>query len=492
MKKTETAEQHEPANRETTATKCRPARDGPPPPLYEHAPKGVSAPPGKRLPLGDDVPAGTMSATSAPPLAGIAPLGSLTWSVPALREDPSLCLRCRSAQLLCGKPVCPILVKYRAFERTLPMVTGTEFDGSSPPGLFVGRFGYPSVSAGPLLAPGHGSTELLDTPEEWVGRSVEEVVGFRTGLIRGTFRLRVTDAEKPVRWLEELQLLGLADGTVDSEATFRRPPRGHLALSDATPPFGPSAPIERVRLEVRRLDPHLDRLSSDVHANARTAVDELYERGVRVSRIQRAFSVGTLGRRGRRRLVPTRWSITAVDDLLSKRNVALLRDLPELSEIQVHRYTALDNRWIVVLLPGAYRYESIEAWYPKTLWNPSPSEVVVMGDHEGYDGRTTYAAIGGCYYAARLAVSESLLRRGRQAGIVVLREVHPGEILPLGVWNVREHVRAALRTPPEPVASLADLHARIGATFAIPLGRWLRASAVLHEARTQRRLDAWA
>lgn len=433
-----------------------------------------------------------LRASAAPPIPGVAPMESLTWSVPGLREDPTLCLRCRSAQLLCGKPVCPILLKYRAFERTLPMVPGTELDGSSPPGLFVGRFGYPSVAAGPLLSPMHGSTELLDTPEEWVGRSVEEVVGFRTGLVRGTFRLRVTDAERPIRWLEELQLLGLADGSVESEATFRRPPRGHLSLSDSTAPFGPSAPIERVHLDVRRLDPHLDRLSSDVHANARVAVEELYARGVRVSRIQRAFSVGTLGQRGRRKLVPTRWSITAVDDLISKQNVARIRGLPELSEIVVHRLTALDNRWLIVLLPGAYRYESIEAWYPNTLWNPSPSQIVIMGDHEGYDGRTTYASIGGCYYAARLAVSEALLHEGRQAGIVVLREVHPGEILPLGVWNVREHVRAALRTAPERLATLAELSGRIRSTFAIPLDRWLRASAVLHEARTQRRLDAWS
>jgi hypothetical protein len=418
-------------------------------------------------------------------------MDSLTWSIPGLREDPSLCLRCRSAQLLCGKPVCPIMVKYRAFERTLPMVPGTELDGSSPPGLFVGRFGYPSVSAGPLLSPEHGSTELLDTPEEWVGRSVEEVVGFRTGLIRGTFRLRVTDAERPNRWLEELQLLGLAEGSVESEATFRRPPRGHLALSDTSPPFGPSAPIEQIRLDVHRLDPHLDRLSSDVHANARVAVRELYGRGVRVSRIQRAFSVGTLGRRGRRKLVPTRWSITAVDDLLSKENVERLRPLPELSEIELYRLTALDNRWLIALLPGAYRYESIEAWYPNTLWNPSPSAIVMIGDHEGNEGRTTYASIGGCYYAARLAVSEALVRRGRQAGIVVLREVHPGEILPLGVWNVREHVRSALRSSPERLSSLGELTDRIRSTFAIPVDRWLRASAVLHEARTQRRLDAW-
>ena len=429
--------------------------------------------------------------SSVPPIPGLAPIGALSWSVPGLDEDPTMCLRCRSAQLLCGKPVCPILVKYRAFERTLPMVDGVDLEGTSPPALFVGRFGYPKVSVGPLLSPEHGSTELFDTPEEWVGRPVEEVVSFRTGLVRGTTPIRVTDAERPIPILEDLQLLGIAGETVESEAHFRRPPRGHLALSDSTPPFGPSAPIETIRLDVRRVDPHLDRLTSDIHANARVAVEELYHRGVRVSRIQRAFSVGTLGRRGRRKLVPTRWSITAVDDLLSKMNLEAIRDFPELSEILVHRFTALDNRWVLILLPGHYRYESIEAWYPNTLWNPNPNQIVIIGDHEGHRGRTTYASIGGCYYAARLATSEALLRMGRQAGVVVLREVHPGEILPLGVWNVREHVRAALARPPERVASLNELHEKIRESFAIPLPRWLTASAVLHDARTQRRLDDW-
>jgi hypothetical protein len=433
------------------------------------------------------------SPPASPPIPGVQPLSSLNWSIPGLGEDPTMCLRCRSAQLLCGKPVCPILVKYDAFARTLPMLDGRrQIDGSSPPGLFVGRFGYPKVSLGPLVSPMHGDTLLLDTPEEWVGRSVAEVVGFRTMLVRGTQRVNVLDAEKPIRIVDDVQTLALARESVELEATFKRAPRGHLSLSDELPPYGPSAPIEKVRIEVRRLDPTLERLSGDTDANAGVAVSELYQHGVRVSRIQRAFSAGTLGRHGRRRFVPTRWSITAVDDILGKQNLARVRDLPERSDWEVHRLTALDNRWLIAFLPGSFRYESIETWYPNTLWNPSSQNVVMMGDHEGYQGRTTYASIGGCYYAARLAVSEAMLRQGRQGGGLILREVHPGEILPLGVWNVREHVRAALAQPPERLSSLADLHATIAATFAIPLDRWQRQSALLHDARTQRRLEEFA
>ena len=400
-----------------------------------------------------------------------------------------MCLRCRSAQLLCGKPVCPILVKYDAFARTMPMLGTKELEGSSPPGLFVGRFGYPKVSIGPLVSPVHGDTLLLDTPEEWVGRTVAEVVGFRTMLVRGTQRVHVLDAERPTRLIDDVQTLALARESVEVEATFRRPPRGHLSLSDELPPYGPSAPIEKVHLDVGRVDERIDRLASDTDANAGTAVHELYHRGVRVSRIQRAFSAGTLGRRGRRRFVPTRWSITAVDDILGKQNLEKIRYLPELSDWRVYRLTALDNRWLIALLPGAFRYESIETWYPNTLWNPSTERLVIMGDHEGYRGRKTYASIGGCYYAARLAVSETMLRHGIQGGALVLREVHPGELLPLGVWNVREHVRAALSEPPVVLATLEELHRTIAETFAIPLERWQANSALLHEARTQRRLD---
>ncbi|MCI4360620.1 MAG: hypothetical protein L3J91_02870, partial [Thermoplasmata archaeon] len=282
-----------------------------------------------------------MKDRTTPPLPGLPPVASLSWSIPGLQDDPTMCLRCRSAQLLCGKPVCPILVKYDAFARTMPMLRSTQLDGSSPPGLFVGRFGYPKVSVGPLVSPVHGDTLLLDTPEDWVGRSVAEVVGFRTMLVRGTQRVRVTDAEAPIRLVEDIQTLAMSRESVEVEATFKRPPRGHLSLSDELPPYGPSAPIEKVRLDVRKVDHRLDRLASDTDANAGVAVHELYHAGVRVSRIQRAFSAGTLGRHGRRRLVPTRWSITAVDDILGKQNLEKVRHLPELSDWRVYRLTAL-------------------------------------------------------------------------------------------------------------------------------------------------------
>jgi hypothetical protein len=112
-----------------------------------------------------------------------------------------------------------------------------------------------------------------------------------------------------------------------------------------------------------------------------------------------------------------------------------------------------------------------------------------MSDWEFFDGRTTYASIGGCYYAARLAVNELLQRERRQAGVSIMREAHPGYILPVGVWNVRENVRAALRTTPKRFATLREALTHISTIMDIPVSRWIKNSAILKDALYQKRVD---
>ena len=106
-----------------------------------------------------------------------------------------------------------------------------------------------------------------------------------------------------------------------------------------------------------------------------------------------------------------------------------------------------------------------------------------------HEGRTTYAEIGGCYYAARLAVNEKLNEERRQAGVVILREAHPGYILPVGVWNVRENVRAALKTRPRKFNTLDEAVRYISPKLDIPMTRWIKNSAVLKHRLYQRKLE---
>jgi hypothetical protein len=198
--------------------------------------------------------------------------------------------------------------------------------------------------------------------------------------------------------------------------------------------------------------------------------------------------VGAFGIKQNRRLVPTRWSITAVDSILSKDLMEEVKTFPEINEYRLYESRYLDNVFEVLMLPQAWSYEAMEAWYPGTIWNPSGNSVVLYSDWEGYDGRTTYAEIGGCYYAARLAVCELLSKERKQATVIVLREAHPGYIMPVGVWQVRENVRNAMRQTPLKFNTLDEALARVASQFQIPLQRWIAGSRLLQDAMFQKRL----
>ncbi len=400
-----------------------------------------------------------------------------------------LCISCRGAKLLCGKTRCPILVRWDFMMKTAPAIDRLDLDGASPPGVFVGRFGYPKVYVGPLVPPVHGDTELLDTPEAWVGRTMEDIVSFRSQLVRGMHRVDVMDVETGGRVVDMTRELALSVASTEVEVSFTRKPHGRVVLNDEVQPFGPSAPLRNLDFGTLRIDARLDRVYSDRDLLARDAVLDLYRDGIAVSKIQRAFSVGAFGLGKNRKFVPTRWSITAVDDTIGKVLREKVKEFPLIDTIRVYEAIGFDDRFLVVQMPRPWRYELIEAWYPNTLWNPLGREVVLFGDHEGFEGRTTYASIGGCYYAARLAVAEALGRERRQAATVILRETHPGYIMPVGVWNVREHVRDALRRPPRTFSTLAETLAHLQTRLDIPMARYIRVSEVLKHVLYQRTFD---
>jgi hypothetical protein len=344
------------------------------------------------------------------------------------------------------------------------------------------------VYAGPLVPPVNEDTSLYDLPELWFGKSIDEIVGFRSMLIRGKHQVHVQKFEQAGKILEQTRELALAENSVDIELNLTKKPRGSLFLSDEVQPFGPSAPIRDLHVGNARFEHHIEKAYYDTDLRAKPAVLELYDRGVMVTKIQKAFSVGAFGIEKNRRLVPTRWSITAVDDIVSKSLVEQVKTFPEINEYRVYESQYLDNIFEILMIPDMWRYEAMEAWYPGTVWNPNGKSTAIFSDYEGSNGRTTYAAIGGCYYSARLAVCEQLVKERRQATVVVLREARPGYIMPVGVWQVRENVRNAMRQKPFLFKTLAESLQFIGSRFEIPLRRWILQSELLKNALFQKKI----
>lgn len=321
-------------------------------------------------------------------------------------------------------------------------------DGSSPPSIFVGRYGYPKVRIGPMIPPLHGDTTILDRTELWTGKNLEEIANYRLSLVLGTMNVNIHDISS--RYLENMQELAMSERPAETEATFEKTPvvdvhmQKELRLDHVAPPFGPAAPLRGFKMSSLSADQRIETVYYDTDLRAADAMMELYRRSVEMSIIQRVLSMGMLGVKKKRKLVPTRWSISATDDIISSMLVKEIGMNPTIDLFEVTRYSHLANYYSIILIPDdRWIFEMIESWFT------SRGQVATGADNEDERGLNHNPTIAGAYFAARLAVAEHLARRHKKAGAIVLREIHPNYVMPLGVWQIREGVREALKKPPQ-------------------------------------------
>ncbi len=364
--------------------------------------------------------------------------------------------------------------------------------GSSPPGVFVGRYGYPKVFIGPMVPSIHGDTQLLDTPELWKGKTIEQIVDYRYSLIRGCMTADIHAAVSGSRLIRDLQEIAMSTKSADSELKLARKPMGRVTFNENSQPFGPSAPMKQFTTSGNiSVDSRIEKAYYDTDLKASDAVFQLYRSGILFSKLEKSFSIGVFGQKKKRKLVPTRWSITAVDSNLSLRLIDEIKNYETLDEIRVFRYENLDNVYVGILTPEKWKFEWIEAWHSGTAWNKFGSRPAMIGDFEGFYGRKTYAKPGGCYYSTRFAVAEYLSREKRQAGAIMLREIHPGYILPVGVWNVRESIRGMLAGKYRSFDKFDDALEFACSNFIIKKNYWILNSELLKQAKEQRKITQY-
>ncbi|MFH1820966.1 MAG: Nre family DNA repair protein [Methanobacteriota archaeon] len=409
-----------------------------------------------------------------------------------VRSTPSssMCLLCKGGRMLCGKLSCPIIARAQSLARSNLRITSPHIRGSTPPGVFVGRIGYPKVYIGPMVPPFLGETEILDTPELWIGKGIQDILDYRFSLIRGKAAANIYDAQSGTRLLDSLQELALSKRPVDAEIFLSKVPKGVLTVGSDIQPFGPSAPLRSFNASNVTVDHGLENAFYDRDLKAAGAVIDIYDKGTLITRIQRAFSLGMFGISKNRKLVPTRWSITAVDSILSQELVNRIKQNDTIDEYRVYSFSYLDNYYVAILMPEQWSFEWIEAWFPGTTWNPderSPAPAM-MGDYETYWGRNTYPDVGGCYFSCRLAVAEKLNQESRQAKALVLREIHPGYILPVGVWNVRESMRSAMQSEPQKFDNFQAALSYAMSKLTISLKNWIMSSELLKQTLFQKKI----
>ncbi len=335
-------------------------------------------------------------------------------------------------------------------------------NGTSPPSVFVGSYDYPKVFVGPMVPPIHGDTSLLDSPEKWKGRSLEEIVNFRLNLVRGIQKIPIDQTEG--RYIENLQEVAMSSKPIDTDLLFQKATSPKISLDGESAPFGPIGEIKSAKFSGTSSVKSIEKTYYDKDLKAQDAVLKLYNSGIEISQIQKCFSIGMLGHK--RKLVPTKWSITATDDIICK---SLTEDILDYNLIDSHRvfsYEHLGNIFTIVLFPHRWVYEMTEAWY-------SNGVLGFGSDYEDARGIDHPPAIAGAYFAAKLGVLEYLKDKKMQAGVVILREIRPEYAIPVGVWQVREGVREAMTQTPIVADNFEDALSLASSKMSISKSEWL-------------------
>jgi len=361
-------------------------------------------------------------------------------------------------------------------------------DGSSPPSIFVGQFGYPQVRIGPMIPPYHGDTSILDRPEMWIGKSLEDIVNFRINLLKGTVVHNVNDMSG--EYIESLQEMALSNKAVESIVTFKKIPSLYLnemSLSKNESEEIPtifSAPVSDFKIVPSSTDRKIEKNYYDDDLYASDAIIDLYDNDIAVSHITKVLSMGMLGRKKNRKLVPTKWSITAADDILSLYLLNKIKDNAILDNYLVFDFNHLANYYSVIFIPeDIWSFEMIESWID------NDGKVHTGSDYEIGKKIDHYPSIAGAYFAARLSIAEYLFRKRKKASVLILREIRPEYFMSLGVWQVREGLRECLKSKAIPFETFdSALNYAISKTSLSKI-EWIKNSLLIRNKKQKRISD---
>ncbi|ABR56100.1 Protein of unknown function DUF650 [Methanococcus aeolicus Nankai-3] len=420
--------------------------------------------------------------------------------------NSKMCSVCKGRKLLCGKSKCSILEKLRAFEdikkKFDKKLNKTEIFGASPPSIFVGEYNYPNIRIGPLVPPIEGDTSFMDSPLKWEDKSIKAIIKYRSMLVMGETisnvninkqkenkynKYNLSDNNINNRTMESIQELAMSLKPVDSEITLKKKPNFNISHSGFAPPISPKGDLLKF---VVAENPKIPKKSDYVVNDELKAVDSIISLynygGFDEYYIVKLMSAGLLGID--KKLVPTRWSITGVQDTIGKYLRDKIIDYPLINDYEVYYGELLGNNYTILLMPDYYAYELMEVWQKGSLFGDSGSSGVpiVLEDYEdlkvkGYAKETT-----GAFYASRLSIMEYLVKRKRQCKIVVFREITPDYYAPVGVWQIRSGVKKSFNNQYFKYNTLQEALNKISELVKTPIEKYKLKSKILTKSRQMR------
>lgn len=357
------------------------------------------------------------------------------------------CLICKSEvpHYLEDRRLCQKHAKQENVLNLKKQLSGKDFHSSSS-SVFVGRFNYPNINVGILAPPAASENNwLADAPDYWSSHNftISRIIDLRSSLLNNRFSANVLDARKSSKFLQLSQEISMVEKPAEIEINLEEKPSFSFNFSDTALPYGPAAKLRQLQLlENPKVNQRVEKIVYDTDLRASDGISILYEKGISEHSLSKVLSIGNLGMKKDRKLVPTRYAITAVDDILGKGIMPDVKEYPETGYL-AYFGSYLGNYYLILFFPDVWSYELFEMYAP----NFKPDKYST--DAESYHGRATYAEqTAGGYYTVRLAILEKLSKMKRQSSVLALRFITDEYEVPLGVWVTREAARKSLGAKP--------------------------------------------
>jgi DNA repair protein NreA len=365
-----------------------------------------------------------------------------------------------------------------------------EFSGKIP-NVLIGDFGYPNVNAGFLSS---AEYQTQDSPKEWKENpqvfSIKKIIELRQGLLNSKSNLNVRNFNE--RFADKLQEVGLSSKPVEAEINYEKKLTYSNTFDKEVLPHGPSAYLRNMKITENPKVPVLvEKFASDSDFKASRALINLSKAGIDEHYLTKVLSTGNLGVKEQRKIVPTKWSITAVDDTLGKELIAKIQH-NESQGYELFFGGYLGNYYLALIFPGPWSFELFETYVGSGL--EDAYNFLSSRDFEGALGRKDYAkeTVGG-YYASRLALLEYFHNHKKKGRVLLMRFISDEYWAPLGVWVVREASRNCFSSRSikfesgELMQSYASRFLRM--KFNIALEKFLQESILWKSMKTQRDLS---
>lgn len=336
----------------------------------------------------------------------------------------------------------------KAYQQTLKPTKEIVGFGSAP---IVGEKNYPFLATH-NISNEDKKTSFFETGN-LVKKSYNEILPLKAKSILGSTQKNYIKKPK-ARIVEELRDIYKSKTAIEMQSSFDKEITFNKILSSKVAGVMGSQ-NELTKLEAQENTKTSNKIekftANDI--KAREAIISLYEKGVSEHQIINLLALGSFGIEINRKLVPTKWAISAYDQTIDNYLHKKIQKYSLINQYEIYQDRDKGNDFIIILLPDTFSAEIVETWDISGFdqseatgkWK-TDKKMIIEQDYVGNNNKLGYTEpnCSGGYWATKSPINRFLDQRKKQASYISIRFIDNYEI-PLGVVFVRECARKALK-----------------------------------------------